>query len=174
MKHFFLTLGIITLQIFSSNSFYEINFETLDGNIINTTSCQGKKTIITVVSANAAASDLITYLDSVQQANTNIQVIAVPTADFGGNINLPDLITLKNNSSIIITKPFKVKKTNGEQQHPLFAWLTKSSENNHFDMEVEGEGQLFIVSGLGTLYSVLPKNTPRTIVNRVINQPFAE
>jgi hypothetical protein len=56
----------------------------------------------------------------------------------------------------------------------LFAWLTQSSENRHFNMDVGSEGQLFIVSAKGTLYCVLPKNTPQKFINKAINQPFNE
>jgi glutathione peroxidase-family protein len=130
--------------------------------------------IIAVVSANAAGLKLVKYLDSAQKANPALQAIAIPTGDFDGSIKAQDLRDLKKNIGIIVTQPLKVKKANGAQQHPLFAWLTKGSENLHFDKDVEGEGQLFFVSGKGTLYSVLPNSAPPVVVNKVINQDVIE
>jgi hypothetical protein len=127
-----------------------------------------------VVSANAAGLKMVRLLDSVQSANDSIRAIAIPTGDFNGVVSTQDLRDLKKNISIVITKPLKVKRANGAQQHPLFAWLTQSSENSHFNMDVVGEGQLFIVSAKGTLYCVLPNNTPQKYINKAINQPFTE
>ena len=174
MKLFFLMLGIIFPGFQNSSSFYGIPFNSGNGTILNTSAYQGKKVVIAIVSGDAAGLNMVHYLDSVQHANTGLQVIVVPTSDFGGSVNRRDLEHLAKNINIVITQPLKVKKSNGIQQHPLFSWLTKSSENQHFDKDAEGEGQLFIVSGAGTLHSVLPKNTPKTVISRVINQPFSE
>ena len=135
---------------------------------------QGKKIIIAVVSGNEESINLVKYLDSVQRANTDIRAIAIPTGDFNGSISARSLNDLRKNISILVTKPLKVKRANGAQQHPLFSWLTQSSENKHFNMDAEGEGQIFIVSGKGTLYGVLPKGTPWKYISKAINQPFNE
>jgi hypothetical protein len=41
-------------------------------------------------------------------------------------------------------------------------------------MDVEGEGQVFVISTKGTLYSVLPKNTPKAVIGKIINKSFNE
>ena len=173
MKLLFLYLTVLlTTPIVSS--FYDIKFETLDDSIVRTSDYQGKKCIITVVSANTVSVNLVRYLDSTQKANTNVQVIAIPTGEFDGNVSLQDLKNLKKNLSIVVTKPLNVRKDNSLLQHPLFVWLTQNAENQHFNKDVEGEGQIFIVSGKGTLYSVIPKDAPRAIITKIINQPFTE
>jgi glutathione peroxidase-family protein len=158
----------------SVSSFYDIKFESLDGTVIKTSSYQGKKVLVAVVSGNTANASLVHYLDSVQKSATSVQVIAIPTNDFQGSVSMQDLKDLKKNLSIIVAKPVKVRKTNGSFQHPLFLWLTQAKENHHFNIDVEGEGQLFFVSAKGTLYSILPKDTPLAVVSKVINQPFNE
>jgi glutathione peroxidase-family protein len=174
MKLLFLYLFMILLNASSTSSFYEIKFESIDGTLIKTSAYQGKKVVVAVVSANTAGVSLVKYLDSVQKANSSVQVIAIPTADFDGSVTIQDLKDLKKNISIVVAKPQKVKKSNASLQHPLFVWLTQSKENQHFDKDVEGEGQLFVVSAKGTLYSVLPKDAPKTIIAKAINQPFSE
>jgi glutathione peroxidase-family protein len=174
MKLLFLYLTTLFLSTPLATSFYDIKFETLDGNVIKTNSYQGKKVVIAVLSADTAGVTLVKYLDSIQKANANIQVIAIPTGDFDGTINVQDLKNLKKNISIVVTKPLKVKKANGYLQHPLFVWLTQAKENSHFEVDVEGEGQVFVVSGQGTLYAVVSKDTPKDILAAIINQPFAQ
>lgn len=156
------------------NDFYNIKFESLDGTLIKTSAFQGKKVVVAIISADTSNLSLIRYLDSVQKVNTGIQIIAIPTGDFSGNINVQDLKNIRKKLSILIAKPLRVKKSNASLQHPLFNWLTQSKENKHFDMDVDGEGQVFVISAKGTLYSVLPKNTPKTVIGKIINKSFNE
>lgn len=162
------------LNLTTGNDFYGIKFESLDGTLINTSVYQGKKVVVAIVSADTSNLSLVRYLDSIQKVNTGIQVIAIPTGDFNGNINVQDLKNIRKKLSILITKPLRVKKSNASLQHPLFNWLTQSKENKHFDMDVDGEGQVFVISAKGTLYSVLPKNTPKVVISKIINKSFNE
>jgi glutathione peroxidase-family protein len=174
MKLLFLYLSMFLLNTLPVSSFYDIKFEDLGGNIIRTNAYQGKKVVVVVVSANAAGVSLVRFLDSIQKANASVQVIAIPTNDFDGSVTMQDLKNFKKNISIVIAKPLKVRKANTTLQHPLFVWLTQAKENKHFDIDVTGEGQLFVVSAKGTLYSVLPKDTPLALTAKVINQPFTK
>lgn len=173
MKLLIIILSLAWLNT-TTNSFYDIKFEALDGSVIKTSSYQGKKVIIAVVSNNAGSVTLVRYLDSVQKANSTVQVIAIPTGDFNGDVREQGLKTIKKNLSIIVAAPLRVKKANGALQHPLFAWLTQAKQNQHFDMDVNSEGQLFFVSAKGTLYSVLPKETPTGVIGKIINHSFTE
>jgi len=174
MKILFLYLSSIFLSAPLAGGFYDIKFEALDGTLVKTSVYQGKKVIVAVISAGAAGDNLVTYLDSLQNANATVKVIVIPTGDFKGSVDNQKLKDLKKNKNIVVAKPLKVKKSNGSQQHPLFVWLTQSKENRHFDTDVTGEGQVFVVSEKGTLYSVLPGDVPKKVLAQVINQPFAE
>jgi glutathione peroxidase-family protein len=174
MKLLFVYISMLLQTAPLASSFYDIKFESLDGTVIKTSSYQGKKIIVAVVSANTAGVSLVRYLDSVQKANANVIVIAIPTGEFNGTVTVQELKDLKKNLTIVVTKPLKVRKANASLQHPLFVWLTQAKENTHFDMDVDGEGHVFVISARGTLYSVLTKDTPRTVLGKVINQPFNE
>ncbi|MEI9942914.1 MAG: hypothetical protein WDN26_01715 [Chitinophagaceae bacterium] len=167
-------LFLITVMLSAGLSgFYDISFETLEGATVQTSAYKGKKIVIAVISASQESLPLIHYLDSLQRTTDSIKVIAVPTGDFGGNVNLADLSNLKANLGIVITKPLSVK-IESTGQHPLFAWLTDMQQNKHFNMDVAGEGQVFIISAQGTLYSVLPKSTPTRIITRIVSQSFTK
>jgi glutathione peroxidase-family protein len=173
MKLLFLYMSLLLLiSMRTADGFYDISFQSLDGSVIRTSSYEGKKVVIGVVSGSAAGVKLAKYLDSVQKANPAMQAIAIPTGEFDGSIKAQDLRELKKDISIIIAQPLKVRKANGTQQHPLFAWLTHSSGNKHFNIDVTGEGQLFFISAKGTLYAVLPSNTPYKAISKVMNQSF--
>jgi len=175
MKIFINTAIIFSVLLsISTSGFYDLQFESIDGTTINTSSFKGKKVVIAVVSADQKVARLIEYLDSTQKANDSVRIIAIPTGDFKSTVNVQTLKDLRSRLSIIISKPMKVTKESGVQQHALFSWLTKSAENTHFNMDVSGEGQLFFISPKGTLYGVFPTGTPLRIISRAITQSFTE
>ena len=152
-----------------SNSFYDLQFEKLDGSIVKSSAFQGKKVVVAVISASQASSGIVRYLDSLQKSSPALAIIAVPTDEFNGNIKGTDLASLKESIAITIARPVKVKKKTSSQD-PLFAWLTQNKANSHFDMDVEGEGQLFMINEKGTLYGVFPAITPRSVLDKAIVQ----
>lgn len=172
MKLIFLYFSMILFKVPAGSSFYDIRFESLDGSTITTAAYQGKKVVVAVVSNSPESIGLIRYLDSAQRANVDVRIVAIPTDEFDQGVTLQSLKEIKKNIDIVITKPLKMKKANNSLQHPLFAWLTQSKENGHFNQDVEGAGQIFIVSARGTLYSVLGKGTPIRLIGKIINQPF--
>lgn len=169
MKVFLLCLSILSGTHALLNNFYQLSFDALDGTAVNTSTYQDKKVVIAVIGANDSGQALVRFLDSIQTAQTNLQVIAVPTGDFGSSVNEQNLVTLKQNTSIVLTKPLSVKKSNLSLQHPLFQWLTQATKNSHFDLDVSAEGQLFIVNDEGALYAVCSKDTEKGVILSTIN-----
>lgn len=174
MKLLFLPLLMFLFQLPDNSTFYDCKFESIQGTMLKTADYAGKKVVIAVVSVNEEGLTLARFLDSVQNASDSIQVVMIPTGDFSGNTSNKELKERVKGLHPIITKPLKVKKDNASMQHPLFAWLTQANKNHHFDMDVTGEGQVFMISENGTLYSVLPKGAPLGILAKAINQPFNE
>ena len=129
-----------------------------------------------IIVINAANPNLnqLRYFDSIVTSNAAVKVIAVPTEDFGAISNLSVLKSLQKSLTLVISKPLKVKKGGLQTQNSLFSWLTNTSQNTHFDYDVESEGQLFIVSEKGTLFTVLPKEASFDLANSIINQSFNE
>lgn len=169
----FFVLITMLLGLHGGRSFYNIQFERVDGAMLNTASYQGKKVIIAIVDAETPDLDQLRFLDSLQRNSINLEVIGVLTEDFGKKARRKDVKDSIVNFKLIITRPLKVRKSKAEQ-HPLLSWLTSEKENLHFDIDVRSAGQLFLVSGKGTLFSVLIKETPRHVINKVITQAFPE
>ena len=168
-----LVLLTMLFGLYGGSGFYKIQLQRLDGKIINTASYQGKKVIIAIVDGETPDLVQLRFLDSLQRNSLNLEVIGVLTEDFGKKARLKDVKDSTINMQLTVTKPLKVKK-NKADQHALLTWLTTQKENLHFDIEVQSEGQLFLISGKGTLYSVLIKETPREVISKVINQSFGE
>lgn len=165
---------LLILSIFSTEEPYQFSFSTITGQEQTLTAGAGKK--IVIVAFNGLNPDIsqLSYLDSLYQSDTTKYFpVAVPALDFDSSFSTADLKTLLIDSlhfSFTITAPMLVKKSNGESQSPLFKWLTNVSGNTHFDRDVEGEGQLFIISENGTLYSILERSTPDSLLTTALAQ----
>lgn len=174
MKTMMILYGFFSFALTGGSNFYNQRLQTIDGNTINTSIYQGKRVVIVVINATTPNVTQLQYLDSIENSNALIKVIAIPTEDFGAAANIPTLNNLQKTTGFTVTTPLKVKKNGSQAQSPLFSWLTNSVQNTHFDNDADGEGQLFIVSEKGTLFAVLAKNAPLDVVGKVINQPFSE
>jgi len=159
---------------FDHPSFYGIPFNSISGNAINTQSLRGKTVLVTVLGKGVTSSPFIRFLDSLQRTTANVKILLVPTTDFGDSIRTAALSKLQQDLQLTITSEMHVKRANGTEQHPLFAWLTNVISNRHFDMDAKEEGVCFIIGANGILYSVLPSNTPQAIISAAVKQQFQE
>jgi glutathione peroxidase-family protein len=58
-------------------------------------------------------------------------------------------------ANFILAEGMKVSKVSGENQSPLFEWLTDINKNKFFDRDVTETGQKFFVNRYGHLYAVI-------------------
>jgi glutathione peroxidase-family protein len=166
--------SLLVTYLFTGNpSFYQFNIVAVNGKTISCASFKGKKVIITVVNAADPSVSQLRYLDSLQLALPNaLQVIAIPTTDFTLGLNLTKLQEVQSKVHFLITQPLNVKKEIDQDQ--LCYWLTHFQSNIHFDNDADGEGQVFIISEQGNLYSVLSSGVPNETIARLINQTIQE
>lgn len=173
MKTKILSAALLITVINWRSSIYDVQVEPVEGgNAISMSSYVNKKIVITVINAARPSVSQLLWLDSLQRANASLKIIAVPAIDLSDVVSDVSIAALKTGLSLdfVITRAANVKKSAGNNQHPLFKWLTHVSENAHFDRDVESTGQLFIVSRTGTLYSVLNDDVPVAMISRVLNQ----
>ena len=172
MKSNILYSGLFLLLIPFQSSIYDIQIQTVQNNTFNMSAFANKKILITTINAVNPVNTQLLFLDSIQNQDTSIKVIAVPALDFGGIENNTALSVLSTALGLdfTIVKSSFVKKQAGSNQHPLFKWLTSVNENAHFNNDADAIGQFFIVSKNGTLYSVLPPEVPNERLSQSLNQ----
>lgn len=162
----------VVLVIGFQSNIYNIQIESVAGNNISMASYSNKKILITTISSVSPSVNQLQFLDSIQNADTSLRIIAVPAKDIDGVGNDMVIASLIDSLdlNIVVTKSAYVKKSAGNNQFPLFKWLTDVNENMHFNTDVESIGQFFIVSKNGILYSVLGNDVPPEIFNQVLSQ----
>jgi glutathione peroxidase-family protein len=176
MKQGILSTGIFFLIFSFQSSIYDIQVKSVQGNTISMSSYVNKKILVTVINSTAPNAGRLRYLDSLQNADTSLKVIAVPAKEFGGIGNDAALAALHNSLGlqILITKSAFVTRGAGSNQQPLFKWLTNVNNNTHFDTDVEATGKFFIISRTGVLYSILSTEVPANVLSQVLNQSIIQ
>jgi glutathione peroxidase-family protein len=169
----FLSTIIALIIMLQQEIIYDFEVQPISGaSAVSLSTFAGKKIIVTIISPLNPDTTTLAFLDSLQQSDTELQIIAVPAADLGAVGHDQDIAVLTNALSpgFIIIKSAMVSKSAGTGQMPLFKWLTNVSQNRHFDIDANAYGQYFIVSKAGTLYSVLPANVPADILTRTLSE----
>lgn len=165
-----LTLFLVDAQ--GQKTIYEYEIATADGSKIPVSGFKGSKLFIAVASPEQLEKGVKRFLDSIQKAYPKIVVIAVPSSDFGGSRNESIIAEIKSSSQskIFVASLTAVTKAKGAQQNSLFQWLSNASLNRHFEADVVGDVQFYLVSESGVLYSVLEKGVPPEVITTVLKQ----
>jgi glutathione peroxidase len=156
-------------QMVEAQSLYTYSVTSIEGTAKPLNAYTGKKIfVITLPTQQTVANDsLLLAIDSIRAAfSTSLQIIAVPAYEDGFTAALkPSLKTWyrsKLGMGIIVTDGLYTRKTSGTQQHALFKWLTDKTKNGHFDQDVTGAKNKFMIWTDGVLMAVLAAQTKIT------------
>jgi len=147
---------------FTTESIYTHTVTSIEGVSKPLSAYQGKKLLVITLpmTQNASNDSLLYSLDSLRTANSNsLVIIAVPAYEDGYTPAIKNSLQTWYRSflsnDIIITEGLYTRKTSGSQQHPLFKFLTDKDKNGHFDNDVSGPRNKFVVWTSGELIGVL-------------------
>lgn len=160
------SFAVLLFYVSYTGSVYDFSVPTMAGGTQNLSAYQGKKIMIITlpVEQSPAADSLLSSLDTLAAARAqSLQIIGVPAIEdgytAGNNSALQQWYFSKMGNHVLVTGGLYTRKTSGTQQHPLFRWLTTVSQNEVFDIDVEGPGFKFFTKQNGELYGVLKPHT---------------
>lgn len=162
MKNLILLIAMLSMfskpeaQTMSSSSIYNIKINNLDGTPINLSILKGKYILFVNVASKCGYTNQ--YEDLQKLYNTyqdKLMVIGVPCNQFGGQEpgTFKEIETFcKQNYGVtfLMTEKVDVK---GENQHPLYQWLTKESKNGKADSNIKWNFQKYLISPKGEFIS---------------------
>jgi glutathione peroxidase len=160
MKELLFSILIISSG-FLATSIYDFTVTTMDDEDINLKTYSGKEVLFVVLPTTHTKSDtsFLFTLDSIyQNFADSLQIIGVPSYE-DGYVD-EDMDSLKTwyqsllDSNIVISVAMHTRKSQGEIQHPLFAWLTNQTKNGHFNIDAQGARQVFFISKTGILHAI--------------------
>jgi hypothetical protein len=173
---FFLLLG------FSSGLFAQpvqdirnLQLTTINGLGVNMHNFIRQKIIIATIDASNVNMLYLKSLDSLSRNSVGkIAIIGVPVNDFGVAISDSSLVAIIDSLHISIPVMPIGKGKRGTGQNSLMSWITSTSPNNPFNIDLQQAGQAFVISTKGILYGILPAYLPTsssTVSNAMAGEP---
>lgn len=160
MKQFFTLIIMFSLfnksqaQSEPTQSIYDISINGLDGKLLNLADFKDKHILFVNVASKCGFTgqyeDLQKLFDTYQN---NLMIIGVPCNQFGGQEpgTASDIQTFcQANYGVTFQMTEKVD-VKGENQHPLYKWLTDQSLNGKSSSTVKWNFQKYLVDGNGQL-----------------------
>lgn len=151
----FLILSLFGKSQESANpikSIYDIKIKSIDGEDINLNNFKGKKIMFVNVASECGFTGQYEDLQLLhEQYGNKLVLIGLPCNQFGGQEpgSLQEIKTFcKRNYGVdfLMTEKIDVK---GENQHPLYQWLTKKNQNGIKNSSVKWNFQKYLVDEKG-------------------------
>jgi glutathione peroxidase len=154
---------ILILSLFLSSaapSIYDYKINALESNQqIDLSSFKGKKLLIVNVASKCGYTPQYEDLQKLaMQYDDKLVVLGMPCDQFGGQeldseIEIKQFCTEKFNVTFPMTTVIDVK---GDNQHPIYQWLTKKSMNGKDDYTVSWNFNKFLIDENGQLLEYFP------------------
>jgi glutathione peroxidase len=138
----------------SKKSIYDIEINSLQGKPINLSLFKGKKILFVNVASKCGFTPQYKELQKLHNLyEESLVVIGVPCNQFGkqepGNSSeINEFCQVNYGVSFLITEKISVK---GNEQHPLYSWLTKKNENGRKNSSVKWNFQKYLINEDGEL-----------------------
>lgn len=156
IKIFLATLSTSTKNktMSAKKSLYDISISSLQGKKISLSDFKGKYILIVNVASKCGFTPQYKDLQKLYDTYQNkLVIIGVPCNQFGkqepGNSSeIEEFCEVNYGVTFLITEKVDVK---GNNQHPLYSWLTKKSENGRKNSTVKWNFQKYLINPNGEL-----------------------
>ena len=140
-------------------SFYDLEAETLEGEAYPFSQLKGKRVIVVNTASRCGYTSQYKTLEKLHERykNNGLVVLGFPCNQFGmqepgSSSAIREFCTQNYGVTFQMMSKVKVK---GEEQHPVYAWLTQKSLNGSGDHRVRWNFSKFLVNERGELTAAL-------------------
>lgn len=159
MKKLFLLSLILLISTGSmaqtkSHSIYDIKLTGLNGSPIDLATFKGKHILFVNVASKCGFTGQYAELQELYNTHKdNLMIIGAPCNQFanqesGTAKEIQAFCEANYGVTFLMTEKLNVK---GDNQHPLYQWLTQAAKNGKVDSEVKWNFQKYLVDGKGNL-----------------------
>ncbi len=149
----------------TEKTFHDFKVKDIDGKDFDLASLKGKKVMVVNVASKCGFTPQYEELQALYERykNDNFVVIGFPANNFkdqepGSNLEIKEFCTANYGVTFPLMDKISVV---GEDQAPVYAWLTNKEENGVTDQEVTWNFQKYLIDENGNLVEVLmPKESP--------------
>lgn len=141
-------------------TFYDFSFTTLNGDKINFSTYRGKRILVVNTASECGYTPQYKQLEDLYEefGGDKFVVIGFPSNDFGGQEpGSSKEIAAFCEKNYGVTFPLMEKsEVKGEEQNPVYAWLTHKSQNGVSDAEVKWNFNKFLIDEQGHWVAYYP------------------
>ncbi|WP_299126314.1 glutathione peroxidase [uncultured Winogradskyella sp.] len=136
----------------ATQSIYDIEINNLQGQPIDLSNFKGKKILFVNVASKCGFTPQYRELQKLHEIyQNNLAVIGVPCNQFGRqepgkSEEIQEFCERNYGVSFLVTEKINVK---GDQQHPLYKWLTKKAINGKQNSTIKWNFQKYIIDENG-------------------------
>ena len=142
-----------SIPVFSQEqTFYDLSACNIDGDTINFSVFRGKKVLVVNTASECMLTPQYKKLQELYEeyGGDDFEIVAFPCNDFGNqepgtNEDIKDFCAQYNISFTLMEK-ISIKDN---EEHPVYRWLTNSSENGTLDAKVRWNFQKFLIDSTG-------------------------
>jgi len=143
----------------ATKSFYDLSITGIDGKTISFADLKGKKVLCVNVASECGYTAQYTGLENLHRKyKDKLVLIGFPCNQFGAqepgtNEAIQSFCKKNYGVSFLLTDKIEVK---GNNQHPVYLWLTQKALNGKGDYEVKWNFNKFLISEKGELIQYFP------------------
>lgn len=150
---------------FAQRNFHSFKTKTIDGKVFDLSSLKGKKVLVVNTASRCGLTPQYKELETLYQKykSDNFVIIGFPANNFmgqepGTNEEIAEFCDLNYNVTFPMMAKISVK---GDDQDPIYKWLTNKSQNGKVNAEVSWNFQKFMIDEKGDLVDYAsPRETP--------------
>ena len=145
-----------------TNSIYSFQLESIDGGKLNFADFKGKKILVVNTASACGYTKQYEGLEKLYAAHKDkLVVVGVPANNFGGQEpGTNEEISSFCKKNYGVTFPLSAKmNVIGDQQVPLFSWLTSKEKNGVLDATIKWNFNKFLLDEQGNLVAYFPSKT---------------
>ncbi len=158
-----LLFGILVSNVQSQSDFYSFEVKTLVGEDFALSSLKGKKVMVVNTASKCGLTPQYEQLQAIYEkyGGEDFEIIGFPANNFmnqepGTAEEIAEFCQINYGVTFPMMAKISVK---GDDQHPLYQWLTQKSKNGVTDSKVQWNFQKYLIGPDGTLEKVIPPKT---------------
>jgi len=145
-------------------TFYDLSAKTIDGELLNFSVFKGKKVLVVNTASECTLTPQYKKLQELYEeyGGDDFEIVAFPCNDFGKQEpgNNEDIKKFCSQYPISFTLMAKIS-IKGDEEEPVYKWLTNSEENGTLDAKVLWNFQKFMVDTTGQVVDFVgPAGSP--------------
>jgi len=146
----------LLFTVFTTSSFYSLQFQDIDNNTVSMSQFEGKKILLVNIASGSARVNQLSGLQQLhQQYGDSVVVIGFPSNSFGHEPLSDAAIKQFCQTNYGVT--FLLASKNpvaGPVNQTLFNWLTSAEENEVTNEPIKGDFQKYLINETGNLIGI--------------------